>query len=116
MSIASTYFIKAQLPGTTINDLLKLYEREILIRGAGQTAINDNTVEFSGNSGILSWYGHGQEFAHFSEGRLVIEETETTFEVYLEAKSPKWILLFDVFFTSLRNDMERELQSEGEGA
>ena len=29
MPIASTYFIKAQIPGTTIDKLLQLYEREL---------------------------------------------------------------------------------------
>ena len=110
MPIASTYFIKAQIPGTTIERLLKLYEREILIRGAEQASINGNTVAFSGSSGAFNRYG--QQFAHFSDGQLIIEETETEFEVSLVAQSPKWIFLFDVFFTSLRNDLERELQSE----
>ena len=109
MSIASTYFIKAQIPGTTIHDLLKMYEREILIQGAEQTFIRDNVVEFSGRAKPLSRYGN--KFANFSEGRLIIEETATEFEVFLEAESPKWIFLFSVYFTSLRDDLERELQS-----
>lgn len=46
MSVASTWFIKAQIPGTTLDRLLKLYEREILIQGAGETAIRGNVVEF----------------------------------------------------------------------
>jgi hypothetical protein len=87
-----------------------LYEREILIQGAGQATIKNNTVEFSGRS--LPFNRYENKFAGFSEGRLIIEETETEFEVYLEAESPKWIFLFDVFFTTLRNDLERELQSE----
>jgi hypothetical protein len=32
--------------------------------------------------------------------------------VFLEAESPKWIFFFDIYFTKLRNDLERELQSE----
>jgi hypothetical protein len=109
MSIATTYFIKAQIPGVAIDRLLKMYEREILIQGARQTAITGNTVEFSDTAAIVNRYA--RHFAGFVDGRLIIEETASEFEVSLEAESPKWILLFDVFFTTLRNDLERELQS-----
>jgi len=107
MSIATTYFIKAQIPRADINRLLELYKREILFKGAGYAQINGNVVEFSGGSSIRKY---GNKFTGFSQGRLVIEETVSEFEVYLEADSPKWILLFDVYFTKLRNDLERELQ------
>jgi len=109
MSIATTYFIKAQIPGADINQLLDLYKREILIQGAEYAQINGNIVEFSGGSSIRKY---GNKFAGFSQGQLIIEETDTEFEVYLEADSPKWILLFDVYFTKLRNDLERELQEK----
>jgi len=107
MSIATTYFIKAQIPGADITRLLELYKREILIQGAEYAEINGNVVEFSGGSSTRKF---GNKFAGFSQGQLIIEETESEFEVYLEADSPKWILLFDVYFTKLRNDLERELQ------
>ena|ERR1700754_4141172 len=109
MSIASTYFIKAQTPKATLDRLLSLYEREIRIQGAEQTTITGNAIEFSGGSPTRRY---GNKFANFSEGRLIIEETETEFLVYLEARRPKWILLFDVYFTKLRDDLERELQAE----
>ena len=110
MPIASTYFIKSQIPDTTMDQLLKMYEREILIQGAGQTAIRGNVVEFSGSTPLFNRYEN--KFAGFSEGRLIIEETETEFEVFLEAESPKWIIFFDIYFTKLRNDLEMELQSD----
>lgn len=109
MSIASTYFIKAQIPTATIDRLLNLYKREILIQGADEAIIVNNVIEFSGGS---LFRAHGNKFANFSEGRLIIEETETEFEIFLEAEHPKWILLFDVYFITLRDDLERELQSE----
>lgn len=108
MAIASTYFIKAQIPGADIGRLLELYEREILEQGAGETAIRENMVEFSGTAAHTGQYG--RKFAGFSEGQLIIEETETTFEVRLEAGHPKWMPLFDVYFETVRNDLERELQ------
>lgn len=108
MSIASTYFIKAQIPGVGLSRLLELYQREILIQGAGQAYIRGNIVEFSGGSWLRRY---GNKFGGFTDGRLIIEESASEFEVYLEAKRPKWILFFDVYFTSLRNDLERELQS-----
>lgn len=107
MSIASTYFIKAQIPGIDIVRLLELYKREILIQGAGYADINNNVVEFSGGS-ITG--RRGNKFAGFSQGQLIIEETASEFEVYLEADSPKWLLLFGVYFTKLRNDLEKEIQ------
>ena len=107
MSISTTYFIKAQIPGTDITHLLELYKREILIQGAGYAEINRNVVEFSGGSRIGR---HGNKFVGFSQGQLIIEETVSEFEVYLEADSPRWILLFDIYFTKLRNDLEREIQ------
>lgn len=48
---------------------------------------------------------------YFIKGQI---PSESEFEVLLEAQSPKWILLFDVYFTKLRNDLERELQSNNE--
>ena len=108
MALASTYFIKAQIPGATIGQLLDLYRREILIQGADEAVIVGNMVEFSGGSPIRKY---GNKFANFSEGKLIIEETETEFEVFLEAEHPKWIFLFDVYFITLRNDLERELQA-----
>jgi len=65
-------------------------------------------VKFSGGSPLRRY---GNKFANFSEGQLIIEETETEFEIFLEAEHPKWILLFDVYFITLRDDLERELQS-----
>ena len=110
MPIATTYFIKAQIPSATLTDLLRLYERSILEQGANYTFITGNTVEFDGTAPFTHRYG--RKFAGFSDGRLVIEETDTTYEVILEAESPSWILLFDVYFTTLRDDIERELQSQ----
>ena len=109
MPIAATYFIKAQIPGTTIAHLLKLYEREILIQGAGQAVIRDNSVAFSGSATPQNRYA--RKFADYTDGRLIIRETATTFEVVLEAEYPGWKFLFDVYFTKLRDDLERELQS-----
>jgi len=108
MSIASTYFIKGQIPGVDLDKLLELYKREILIQGAGQAWIRENMIEFSGGS---MFRRNGSWFAGFTDGRLIIEETESEFEVYVEAKRPKWVLFFSVYFTKLRNDLERELQS-----
>lgn len=109
MSLAETYFIKSQLPSTTIHDLLRLYERAIIEQGAGHTQIVDNTVEFSENA--LITHRFGRKFAGFSDGRLIIHETDTTFDVSLDAASPTWIPLFDVYFITLRDNIERELQS-----
>ena len=112
MSLASTYFIKAQIPGITLHDLLTLYQREILIGGAGFTAIVENKVAFSGTADDVSFRRRRGRFSDFTNGLLIIEESETEFEVYLEADSPKFLLLFDVFFTTLRDDLERELQKQ----
>ena len=109
MSLAETYFIKAQLPSTTTNDLLRLYERAITEQGAGYAQIVANTVEFGDDAFITHRFG--KKFAGFSDGRLTIEETDTTFEIRLEAASPTWIPLFDVYFITLRDNIERELQS-----
>jgi hypothetical protein len=109
MSLAETYFIKSQLPPTTINHLLRLYERAIIEQGAGHTRIVDNTVEFSDNAFITHRFG--RKFAGFADGRLIIQETDSTFDVSLDATSPTWIPLFDVYFITLRDNIERELQS-----
>jgi hypothetical protein len=110
MALASTYFIKGQIPGVERERLLEIYKREILIQGAGSANIRDNVVEFSGGSSLFSRYGN--KFAGFTNGRLIVDETEAEFEVYLEAKWPKWKFFFDVYFTTLRNDIERELQAK----
>jgi hypothetical protein len=109
MSLAYAYFIKAQLPSTTTNDLLRLYEQAIIEQGGGYTQIVGNTVEFGETTSIIHQFG--RKFAGFSDGRLTIEETDTTFEVTLDAASPSWIPLFDVYFITLRDNIERELQS-----
>lgn len=108
MPIASTCFMKARIPGTTIAHLLKLYEREILIQGAGQAVVRDNIVHFSGNAKPVN--RNARKFADYTNGRLIIDETDATFEVCLEAEYPGWKFLFDVYFTKLRDDLEKELQ------
>jgi len=109
MALAFTYFIKEQIHGVNLRQLLEIYKREILIQGAGSAFIRANTIEFSGGSSFFSRYGN--KFAGFTNGQLIIEETDSEFEVYLEAKWPKWKLFFDVYFTTLRNNIERELQA-----
>jgi hypothetical protein len=109
MSLAETYFIKTQLPPITTNDLLRLYERAIIEQGAGYTQIAENSIEFGETSSFTHRFG--RKFAGFTSGRLVIRETETTFEITLDAISPTWIPLFDVYFITLRDSIERELQS-----
>ncbi|SEW24319.1 hypothetical protein [Chitinophaga arvensicola] len=108
MPIASTSFLKARIPGASVAQLLKLYEREILTQGAGQTAIRDNMVAFSGSSQPVN--RQAKKFADYTDGRLIVTETDSTFEVCLEAEYPGWKFLFDVYFTKLRDDLEKELQ------
>ena len=108
MSIATTYFIKGQIPNATIDDLLRLYNLAILEQGAGESVIRENRVEFEGRAWLST---RSRKFASFRQGTLTIEETDTTFEVTLEAQWPRWVPLFDVYFTYLRDDIERELQS-----
>lgn len=110
MPIASTYFIKAQLSSATSNGLLRLYERAIIEQGAGYAQIVANTVEFGDTASLTQ--GFGRKFAGFSDGRLTVDETDTTFEITLDAISPTWIPLFDVYFITLRDNIERELQSD----
>ncbi|MCW3467039.1 hypothetical protein [Chitinophaga nivalis] len=109
MPIASTSFIKGQIPGTTQAQLLSLYQREILFGGAGEAHIRDNTVTFSG----CAANGSQQigKFSNFDEGRLIINETDTSFLVSLEADNFEKIFLFSFFFTKLKEDLERELQA-----
>lgn len=107
MPIATTYFIKAQIPGTTLDQLLNLYKREIHIGGAEEVYIEDNIVRFSGPN---LWEGrHRGKFVGFKDGKLIITETSTEYLVSLEASWPKAIMLFSVFFTNLRNNLEQEL-------
>jgi hypothetical protein len=56
--------------------LLTLYKREILIQGAAEAVIVGNAIEFSRGSSLRRY---GNKFANFSDGRLIIEETETEF-------------------------------------
>ena len=109
MPLASTYFIKGQIPNATIHDLLRLYNLAIQEQGAGDTSVLKDRVEFEGRAWLTTSFG--RKFAGFRNGSLIIEETETTFEVSLEASWPRWIPLFSVYFTRLRDDIERELQS-----
>ncbi|WP_343744884.1 hypothetical protein [Chitinophaga sp.] len=107
MPVATTYFIKAQIPGVTLDQLLTLYGREIRLGGADEAYIEDNMVRFSGAAFRVG--RHRGKFADFTDGRLIIEETPTEYLVSLEASWPKTIPLFSVFFTNLRNKLEQEI-------
>ncbi|MBC9913006.1 hypothetical protein ICL55_21385 [Chitinophaga varians] len=107
MPIATSYFIKAQIPGTTLEQLLLLYKREIRIGGADEVYIENNMVRFSGTAFRIG--RHPGKFADFTDGKLIITETSTEYLVSLEASWPKTIMLFSVFFTNLRNNLEQEL-------
>ena len=112
----STYFIKEQLPGITKQRLLSLYERELIDQGSKDIAIVGNKVVFSNNfiAGFLN--NRHNKFAGFKNGQIEITEDDSLYNVILQADVSifAWVtanITFGVYFISLRNNIERELQS-----
>lgn len=76
----STYFIKAQMPGTSLQDLLLLYQDELENEGAANIAKEEDTVLFS-NRGFRVIYNDNGRFSSFSKGEIRITDTGVDYVV-----------------------------------
>jgi len=70
----STYFIKAQIPGTSLQDLLLLYQDELENERVGNIVKEDDAVRFS-NRGITIIHKDNGRFSFFSKGEIHITDT-----------------------------------------
>ncbi|UAY53369.1 hypothetical protein [Ferruginibacter albus] len=153
---ASTYFIKEQIPGATISDLINLYKRALKEQSVSNISSNADTIDFTNDTFRFVLNKFSNKFSGFSQGQITIVDEEDEFGVYLRATSTRlfksagiiaaviilfsllnseftifpfiiglvvFILLvitglvytsifFPVYFNSLRNDIERELEGQ----
>ena len=78
------------------------------IEGAEITSIDQSEICFEDESFFPSkWKG---KFAGVRNGRITIYENPETYEVVLNMDRPRW-KSFDLYFTRLRNNIEREFQN-----
>jgi len=81
----STFFIKAQLPGLTIDYLLDSYKSELQQQSATKVTIDLASITFAHDNIISTATSYSNRYSNFSNGRIDIEETEDEFIVHLEA-------------------------------
>lgn len=152
---ASTYFIKGQIPGTTRNDLINLYKRELEEQNVDNISSSADTISFVNNTFKFVLNKFANKFSSFSKGQIKIEDETDEFGIYFQADLKRlfisagliggiatlfllfgtgfntfplivglviFVLLtvigfittgisFPIYFTSLRNDIEKELQT-----
>jgi hypothetical protein len=118
MLSTSTYFIKGQLPGISMDKLIELYSKELRMQQISITKIDGNLIEFINDStNIFLVDRTADNFQDIAEGQITIEETDAEFIVYLDAKATNPIgalidkLTFPMYFESLRNDIEQQIRS-----
>ena len=149
----STYFIKEQLPGVTIEQILELYKRELEDQNVSVATINENELRFSNDFFKISLNRFANKFSGFSSGKISIEDTGSEYLVNFKADNSRMLVmaailavvvtfssamhsefnlfslipglaifcllsgigyasttLFSVYFVSVRNQIERQLQ------
>jgi hypothetical protein len=150
----STAFIKGQIPGVTLDQLIRIYKRKLEDQSVSRISVNNGIIYFSNDSFKIVLTRYSNKFSSFSNGSIKITDTETEFVVCLQASLTRlfisaafiagiptlFLLLsaglnifplvvglvifslllivgyisanisFPVYFTGLRNDIERELQ------
>ena len=87
----STYFIKGQLPGVTIEDLINLYKREFKIQSASNILSETDKINFSNNTFKFVIDKFSNKLSSFSNGQLEIIDEGDKYVVYFEAE---WTKLF----------------------
>jgi hypothetical protein len=116
MFTTTTYFIKAQTPGINVHKLLDLYKRELNTQGIKNITEDGNVLYFVNDDSEILFNRFDRRFSDFSEGKIGIEDNDTEFLAYMEATPTNFMsgltakVSFPVYFTALRNDIERELQ------
>jgi len=81
----STFFIKGQLPGLTLDYLIDLYKSELQLQSAGKVDSDSSTIYFTNDNIFRFATGYSTKYSNFSSGRIDITETEEEFIVYLQA-------------------------------
>jgi hypothetical protein len=157
MFTISTVFIKGQIPGTTIGQLVTRYKRELEEQSVSSVSVNADTIYFANDAFKIVLARYSNKFSGFSKGQIRIEDTGTEYIVYLEANLARLLvsagtgagivvllalftvgfnllllimglivfgvlilvgyiqakIFFPVYFNSLRNNIESELQQPG---
>ena len=150
----STAFIKDQIPGVTLNQLISIYKRTLEDQSVSHISVNADKIDFSNNTFKIVLARYSNKFSGFTNGSIEIIDTETELVVYFQARLTRlfvsaafiagiatlFLLLtsgfnifppvtgliifallsivgyisanisFPVYFTALRNNIERELQ------
>jgi len=84
----STYFIKAQIPGTSVAELLQLYKQELQDQSVSKIELDDNFLTFS-NDTFRFTLNRSDKFANFTSGQIKIEDNGPEYIVTLEADNSR---------------------------
>lgn len=151
----STYFIKGQVPDTSVFELLQLYKQELENQSISKIQIRDNSLTFSNNIFKIVTNRYPNKFSSFTCGQINIEDNGSEFLVAFEADNTRTFIVagmiagavtlisfvnsnfdlssiliglfifavlsgigygistvsFPVYFTAVRNEIERRIQS-----
>src|SRR5689334_1175061 len=89
----STYFIKEQMPGTTVPELLHLYKQELQDQSVSNIQIENNDLTFSNETFRFVWNSYANKFSNFKSGRIKIEDNDIEYLVTLEADNSRTLIV-----------------------
>src|SRR5579872_4862580 len=89
----STTFIKAQNPGASIALLLDFYQQELEYQRVHNITVADDAVYFSNRPWALGGSRLGKQYFCFSSGRILIQDTGSEYQVFLEGDLSRIMVL-----------------------
>src|SRR3712207_4326520 len=81
----STYFVKQQIPNTSVADLLELYRQELKDQMVSKIEINGNQLSFSNDIFKVPANRYANDFSGFRSGKIIIEDSGTEYLVRFKA-------------------------------
>jgi hypothetical protein len=96
MYTTTTYFIKEQIPGATITELLHLYKEEMLSQHVPHLSITGNRLSFSNKNLSSVSNRHANKWASFTSGHISIEDTGDKYVVLLEGDISRTFIMVGI--------------------
>ena len=95
MYTITTQFIKGQIPGTTLADLLDRYQKELQDQNVSSFSQDQDIIDFNNSNAVANIFlnSYGNRFSGFANGHIKIVDNDTEYIVYLKADISRLFIL-----------------------